>query len=239
MKYGTSRRMAALVVMLAALGACSRGPTPEQQAAARKAAMEASAQDALTTYRKMVDMKSYSLAVPLGEEIVSKYPGTKAAAEVKPQLDDLRAKAKAKATKERLQRLWVYQVAPMAGGTQSTAAISVSRPAALDLRLILRRHSDWGLSVFLYADGSQGFVCKGDCTVPVTFDDTTVKLKAYVPQGGRPALMFRDEKAFIAKMEKASIVHIKVDMKGTGERDLEFEVGGFDPSSWKPLPKKK
>ncbi len=230
-------RAATLMMVLSALAACSKGPTPAQQAAARKAAMEAKAKPALTAYHNMVARKNYQLAVPLGEEIVTKYPGTQAAAEVKPQLDDLRAKAEAKAEKQRLQRLWVYQVAPMDGGTQSTAAIDASQPAGLDVRLILRRHSAWGLSVFLYADGTTGFVCHGTCSVPATFDGKKVDLKAYVPKGGRPALMIRGEKAFIARMEKAKVVHFKVRMKATGLRDLKFEVGGFDPASWKPLKK--
>lgn len=238
MNVRSIRRIAAPMVLAAILCACSRGPTPEQQAAQRKAATEAQARQVLDSYDKMVQMKSYSLAVPLGEEILSKYPGTKAAATVKANLDQVRDKAQAKADAERLERLWVYQVAPMGGGTQSTAAIQVSKPPALDLRLILRRHTKWGLSVFLYADGSSGFVCKGRCSVPVQFDGDKTSFKAYVPQGGRPALMFTDEKSFIAHLEKAKILRIKVHMKGQGERDLEFEVGGFDPSSWKPLPKK-
>jgi hypothetical protein len=224
----------ALAVMLAA---CSQGPTPAQQAAAHKAANEARAQKVLTSYDKMIQMKSYSLAVPLGEEIVSKYPDTKAAAKVKTNLDKIRSQAAARTERLRLQRLWVYQVAPMGGGTQSTAAIDVGSPSGLDLRLILRRHSKWGLSVFLYADGSKGFVCKGRCTIPVRFDDKTVDFKAYVPPGSRPALMITHEKDFIAHLEKANKLHIKVHMKGQGERDLMFEVGGFDPSSWKPLKK--
>lgn len=230
-------RTAALMVALSALAACSKGPTPAQQAAARKAAMEAKAKPALTAYRNMVARKNYQLAVPLGEEIVTKYPGTRAAAEVKSQLDDVRGKADAQAEKQRLQRMWVYQVAPMDGGKQSTAAIDASQPPGANVRLILRRHTAWGLSVFLYADGTPGFVCHHTCTVPATFDGKKVDLKAYVPKGGRPALMFRGEKAFIARMEKARVVHIKVHMKATGLRDLEFEVGGFDPSSWQPLTK--
>ena len=231
-------RASALVVALALLGACSRGPTPEQQAAARKAAMEKQAQQDEATYDRMVAMKSYQLALPLGEQIVAKYPGTQAAAKIKAGLADVRARATAQADALRLKRLWVYQVAPMAGGTQSTAAIDASQPPDAGVRLILRRHSEWGLSVFLYADGSPGFDCYRTCKVPAQFDKHKVTLHAYVPKGGRPALMFRGEKAFIADMEKAKVVHLKVRMKALGERDLEFDVGGFDPSQWKPLKKK-
>ncbi|MDA3913473.1 hypothetical protein [Oleiagrimonas sp.] len=238
MHSSSLRRVAALMVLGAALGACSRGPTPQQQAAQHKAATEAQASKVLDSYHQMIKMDSYSLAVPLGEEILSKYPGTKAAAVVKANLDQIRAKAQAKAAALRLKRLWVYQVAPMGGGTQSTAAIQVSKPPALDMRLILRRHTQWGLSVFLYAEGSNGFICKGRCSVPVQFDEHKMHFKAYVPQGGRPALMFNHEKAFIAQLQKAKVLRIKVRMKGQGERDLMFEVGGFDPSSWKPLPGK-
>lgn len=237
MKSSKIVRATALLLAVALLGACSRGPTPAQQAAARKAAMEKQAQQALVTYKSMVAKKSYQLAVPLGEQIVNKYPGTQAAAEVQSKLGDLRAKADAQEKKQRLERLWVYQVAPMDGGTQSTAAIDASRPPNVGVRMVLRRHTAWGLSVFLYAENTPGFVCSGTCTVPATFDGKKVELKAYVPKGGRPALMFRGEKSFIAHMEKASVVHLKVRMKATGLRDLEFEVGGFHPDQWKPLKK--
>ena len=231
-------RLSALCMALALLGACSNGPTPEQQAAARKAAMEKQARQDEATYDRMVAMKSYQLALPLGEQIVAKYPGTQAAAKIKAGLDQVRAEANQQADTLRLKRLWVYQVAPMAGGTQSTAAIDASQPPDAGVRLILRRHSEWGLSVFLYADGSQGFDCHRICKVPAQFDDRKVTLHAYVPKGGRPALMFKDEKGFIADMEKARVVHLKVRMNALGERDLEFEVGGFDPAQWKPLKKK-
>jgi hypothetical protein len=230
-------RAVAVMLVLAVLGACSRGPTPEQKAAARKAAMEKQAQQALVTYHRMLARKNYQMAAPLGEEIVTKYPGTRAAAEVKPKLKGLLQKADAQEKKQRLERLWVYQVAPMDGGTQSTASIDASRPPGVGVRMVLRRHTAWGLSVFLYADGTPGFMCHRICTVPATFDDRKVDLKAYVPKGGRPALMIRGEKAFIADLEKASIVHLKVRMKATGLRDLKFEVGGFDASKWKPLKK--
>jgi len=231
-------RASALFVALAMLAACSRGPTPEQQAAARKAALEKQAQQEAVTYDQEVAMKSYQLALPLGQEIVAKYPGTQAAEKIKAGLADVRAKAMAQANALRLKRLWVYQVAPMAGGTQSTAAIDASQPPDAGVRLILRRHTEWGLSVFLYADGTPGFDCYRICKVPAQFDERKVTLHAYVPKGGRPALMFKDGKAFIADMEKAKLVHLKVRMKALGERDLEFEVGGFDPSQWKPLKKK-
>ncbi len=224
-----------LGLALATLAAC--GPSPEQQAAARKAALEAQAQPELQEWHKMVAAGNFQLAVPLGENIVTRYAGTQAAAEVRSTLADVRSKADAQANRLRLQRLWVYQVAPMAGGTQSTAAIDASKPTGLDMRLVLRRHSAWGLSVFLYADGSKGFDCHATCTVPAMFDDQAVSLKAYVPAGGRPALMFRDEKGFIARMEKSKVLRLKVRMPGSGERDLEFEVGGFAPAKWKPLEK--
>lgn len=230
-------RASVLALALVVLGACSNGPTPEQQAAARKSAMEKQASQDEATYDQMVANKHYQMALPLGEQIVSKYPGTKAAAKIKAGLDDVRTKADAQSNALRLKRLWVYQVAPMDGGTQSTAAITASKPPDSGIRLILRRHTAWGLSVFLYADGSQGFDCPRTCKVPARFDDRKVTLRAYVPKGGRPALMFRDEKGFIADLEKARVVHLQVRMNALGKRDLEFDVAGFDPSRWKPLKK--
>lgn len=237
--HGMNVTRAAFVILgVSLLAACSNGPTPEQRAAAHKAAMAAQAGQDKATFDKMVAMKSYQLALPLGEEIVSRYPGTPAAKAIQAQMPELRSKAATRANTLRLERLWVYQVAPMAGGTQSTAAINATSPPDAGVRLVLRRHTAWGLSVFLYADGTPGFDCRGTCTVPATFDGHPVDLKAYVPKGGRPALMFRHEKAFVAKLEKASVLHLKVRMKAMGLRDLEFEVAGFDPAKWKKLKQK-
>lgn len=228
-------RVLSVALLAAALAACQNSsPTPQQQAAARKAAAEAQAQQKLATYRKLVQMKSYDLAVPIGEAIEHDFPGTKAAAEVATNLDAVRKQGEELAEKTRLQRLWLYQVGPMEGGVQSTAAIMSSRPAGVNVRLVLRRHSKWGRSAFLYDTGGVGFVCKGRCNIPVHFDGHARTIKGYLPHGGEPALFIDDDKAFIEALEKARDIRMEIQLKGAGKRTLVYEVGGFDPDKWKP-----
>jgi hypothetical protein len=230
-------RLCLVVALGATTMACSPSPpppTPQQAAAARQAAQEAQAQQKLAMYRKLLAMKNYALAAPIGDEIVSGYPKTKAAAEVGKTLPGIKASRAAAAEKARLERLWLYQVGPQSGGTQSTAAIANSRPSNVHVRLILRRHSDWGDSAYLY--GGTGFACKGQCKLPVRFDQARRTLTAYLPKGGEPAMFIKDDKGFIAAMEKAKTVSIDVQLKDQGKQTLVFEVAAFDPAKWKKLP---
>ncbi|HET7359088.1 MAG TPA: hypothetical protein VFJ04_02975 [Rhodanobacteraceae bacterium] len=208
-------------------------PTPQQAAAAKQAAQEAQAQHKLVMYRKLLQMKNYPLAVSIGDEIVSGYPQTRAAAEVGKTLPGIKASSAAAAEKARLQRLWIYQVGPQSGGIQSTAAIANSTPSNVHVRLILRRHSAWGDSAYLY--GGTGFVCKGQCDLPVRFDGARRILKAYLPKGGEPAMFIKDDTGFIAAMRKAKKVNIDVVLKDGGKQTLLFEVAAFDPTRWKKL----
>jgi hypothetical protein len=124
----------------------------------------------------------------------------------------------------------------MEGGTQSTAAIYSSEPSGNDaVRLVLRRHSDWGQSVFLFGSG-KGFVCKGNCLIPATFDGKPRKLRAYRPDGGEPAVFIRDDKAFIDALEKAKKITMDVVLQdGDKHETLTYEVAGFDPSKWQKV----
>jgi hypothetical protein len=124
-------------------------------------------------------------------------------------------------------------VAPMAGGTQSTATIENSQPAGGDrVRLVLRRHTSWGQSAFLYGS-KPGFVCRGNCTIATTVDGKPVRIKAFAPSTGEPALMIRDDQAFIAMLSKAKKIGMDVTLvDGEKKQTLVYEVGGFDPAKW-------
>ncbi|MGP1664615.1 MAG: hypothetical protein ACTS5I_01610, partial [Rhodanobacter sp.] len=127
-------------------------------------------------------------------------------------------------------------VSPMRGGTQSTASIESSQPSGHDrVRLVLRRHSSWGQSAFLYGS-KPGFVCRGNCTLAVTVDDRVVRIKAFAPPTGEPALMFRDDKGFIAMLQKAKKISIAVTLiEGEKKLALVYEVASFDPAKWMPV----
>ncbi|HJT98505.1 MAG TPA: hypothetical protein VJ696_09340 [Rhodanobacteraceae bacterium] len=232
----------AFVVAAALLAACSdKSSTPPPQAGApQQPAANPQAAKSLAMYRELLKSSSYELAGPIGQEIVANYPGTPEANEVNQTLADTVAKGTAIAGRRRLEKLWIYQTGTESGGEQSTASIYASQPATPDrVRLILRRHSQWGESVYLFGSG-KGFDCGKACTIPTRFDDDPPqKLKAYSPATGEPAVFITDDHAFIAKMAKAQKVSFDVGIKGKGPATLVFETGGYDAAKFAPLAKPK
>jgi hypothetical protein len=233
-----TRNLAAALLLAVLIAACAPpGPTPEEQAAAAAAAVEAQANKALELYRTLIKEESWELAAPIGQEIVDKYPGSAAAGEVATTLSDARTKGEAITARRRLQQLWIYQSGEESGGQQNVASIySSDAVASARVRLVLRRHTDWGQSVYLFGSG-KGFECRGNCSLDARIDGKPAKINAYLPATGEPALFIRDDKAFLATMQAARRIELDVRENGKAPRTLVFEVGGFDASRW-PVPEK-
>ncbi|MBN8728357.1 MAG: hypothetical protein J0H15_11745 [Xanthomonadales bacterium] len=239
MRVSESIRLALVALLMLPLAACSPSPPPPNEAAAPAAAAAQGTKE-LELYRTLREQGSWELAAPIGKEIVERFPGSAAATEVAQTLEETSAKAVAATRQRRMERLWSYQSGKESGGDQVTASIySEDRNAAERVRLVLRRHSDWGQSAYLFGSG-KGFVCRGTCSIEARFDDAPArKLKAYLPETGEPALFISDDKAFIGQMEKAEVLRLEVEEKDRGKRTLTFEVGGFDAAKFPPLAKKK
>jgi len=237
-------RTSLLLVLSAAvlLAACSeKSATPTAPPTAPAASVDnAQATKSVEMYRQLLESKSYELAAPIGQEIVTKYPDTPAAKEVQETLADTAAKATAITSRRRLERLWSYQTGKESGGDQSTASIYDSKTSNPDhVRLVLRRHSAWGQSAYLFSDG-KGFECGKGCTISARFDDEPPqRLKAHLPDTGEPAMFITDDRGFIAKMAKAQKVTMDVVLKNKGNQTLVFEVGGYDPEKFASVVKKK
>lgn len=232
-------RLIAPLLAAAVLAACSSPPDPAPAASTATSRADEAAKK-LQTYQQLLKLHNDGPAVQLGHEIVDTYPDTPAAAEVKKTLAGLESAYKEASEKARLSALWLYQTSPMQGGTQSTATLTSTRPSGEEsVRLILRRHTAWGQSVFLYATAGKGFVCKGDCTLKATFDGKAKTIKAFRPPTGEPALLFRNDAAFLKDLGKTRRLTIDVVTVSRGETTLTFEAGGFDNDKWTPLPKKK
>jgi hypothetical protein len=234
--------MTAATCGLLALAACSQqDQNAPSQADAAKAQAQAEAEQAnseLQTYRQAVQTKNDEAASQLGEDIVQHFPNTAAAKEVQQTLPQIEQRWKETSEKRRLAALWTYQVAPMEGGTQSTASLFTTRPSGdRAVRLVLRRHTKWGESVFLFGNG-HGFVCKGNCVLQAQFDGKPHPIHAFLPTTGEPAIFIRDDKPFIDAMEKTKRIVIDVEMQDGGKQELVFETGGYDPSKWTELGKK-
>jgi hypothetical protein len=234
------RLIAATVSVCAAVAVCGcspQAPTPAEQRAATDAG---SAKANLDTYRQLLRIHNDEMAVTMGKDIVKRFPDSPAAHEVQQTLPEIEKRYTQTREKNRLAALWVYQLAPMAGGTQSTASIRNSEPTGGEpVQLVLRRHTQWGQSVFLYGSG-HGFVCRGTCALPVNVDGKAMRIKAFAPSTGEPALMIRDDKAFLAMLAKAHKIGIDVTLvDGEKKQTLVYEVGGFDPAKWSALPGRK
>jgi len=238
------RQSIPLILSAAMLAACSGGSSPPPSsapAAPPVAANEAQAAKEAALYEQMRESGSWDVALTLGNEVVTKFAGTQAAAQVQQTLGDVRAKGEAQANQKRLARLWIYTATPEAGGTQYAAAIA-SRNAlggSAKVRLVLRQHPKWGQSVYLLLDAAKFDCHKGCATLPVSFDGAPAqRMKATVPPTGEPALFIDDDKAFIARLEKSQTVAVTATIKDLGEKTMEFEVGGYDPAKLPQKPKK-
>ena len=235
--------LALAVLLIAGISACS---SPDQAAApsadavaAAKAQREAKAEQHYAMYEQMLKADNAELALPLGDELLRMYPDSAAAARLRPTIEALRDKASAEGDSRRMARLWSYQISPMAGGTQSTATIYSNEDLGAEkVRLVFRRHTEWGQSVFLY--GSEpGFTCAKNCRVTMTFDDKPpITLEGSIPPTGEPAIFIEEDRKFIALVEKAKSVAIEVTVKGKPAATLHFDVGGYDGKKFEPLPKK-
>jgi hypothetical protein len=221
-----------------ALAGCN-SQDQDQAAAPAATAQNDDAARKLDTYRQLLRIHNDEMTVTMGHDILDRYPDSAAAKEVRQTLPDIEKRWKTESEKRRLDALWSYQVSPMQGGTQSTATVYSSRPSGNDrVRLVLRRHTEWGQNAFLYG-GGHGFVCRGNCTLHASFDGKEHGIKAFAPSTGEPALMIRDDKDFIARLAKAKKISIDVTLvDGEKKETLVYEVGGYDPAKWKALPKK-
>jgi len=235
-------RSASLVLLAVVTTGCSSSAPPAAAVSApatAAAAGNAKAAQELTLYDQMRASQSWDLATSLGEEIVGKYPSSPAAVTVRQTLDEVRAKGTAQRESRRLGRLWAYAASPEAGATQYTAAVESKEPlkaasggkSGERIRLVLRQHPQWGQSVYLLLDNATFDCSKGCATLPVRFDDAVPqRMKATIPPTGEPALFIDDDKAFIAKMQKAKSVSIDATIKGEGAKTFVFETGGYDAS---------
>ncbi len=229
MKSAPSRYAVMACCVAALLAGCSQqSGAPAPDAAQQQAQSQSTdATRNLDTYRQLLRIHNDEMAVTMGKDIVKRFPDSAAAKEVQQTLPEIEKRYTEASEKNRLAGLWLYQVSPMAGGTQSTATIVNNR-----VQLVLRRHTSWGQSVFLYGS-KPGFVCRGNCAIAGTVDGKPVHIMAFAPSTGEPALMIRDDKAFIAMLQKAKKITLDVTLAdGEKKQTLTYEVGGFDPAKW-------
>lgn len=229
----------ALVGVLALLLAgCDRGPRapdPAQQA-------EDAATEGAQLYAQLRELGRLEQAEFAGRTVLEKYPDSAAAAEVRQTYDALHAELEGQRAARRLAELWVYHAMPEEGGMVRTATIhrsgdDTSTAVADDaesLRMVLRRHPEWGQSVYLLV-GNGDFDCaETGCSVAIAFDqgEATDWEATVSHEGPLPALFIEDDAAFIDALDAAGWVGIEAPLSVAPARPLRFEVAGFDRARW-------
>jgi hypothetical protein len=225
-----------------ALAGCDNSAKLEAEKQARHArAAEAKASERLASLKQLRNSGREDLALNLAEDIVKSFPGTAAAKEVAPLLDEMRAKVSSDAEYRRLAALWVYHSGEDAdaGGMVRSAYLYSSNTLgeaepgkeAPKARLVLRRHPQWGDDVYLLTDKGK-YACGNPCTVSAQFDDApATDYPASLPQTGEPAMFVEDFRTFVTPLPNAQRVRFSVTLDDGSTHTPEFEVAGYDETT--------
>lgn len=235
------RRSLPLSMFCLLLSACGPG-APPPPAPTQAQLQAAQAAEKLKMYEQLRAADKIDLAAEIGNDIVTRFAGTPAAAEVARTLPELQQRAKAGAEARRLERLWTYQETTDGKGKQYHASIYAKGSPATEgpqrVTLFIRNHPEWGQSTYLMRDES-GFVCARDCTLTLRFDDgKPERWAATIPPTGEPAIFIDKNEALIARLRKSQRLSIDTEWKDEGKKTLEFEVGGLQAAKLPPAKKK-
>jgi hypothetical protein len=236
-----------LALMLAlVLGGCSgAGESGGEAAGETSAAEQAAASALLDSYESARVGGNFEVAESLADQLRDKYPDSRAAARLGPELEQVRSGAAAARAQRRLRDLWEYQALAVGKGVQRSASI-YSRTVPVeegevaptpDAQLVLRDHPSWGRSAYLLLAQSR-FTCGKPCRMQIRFDQQPARQFAgkQADSGKGPALFIEDEADFINALAKAGEIRIQLP-KGSGSiTSLVFETGGYQPQSFEKPP---
>jgi len=231
------RLSTAVIAMVIALGACTPAEDPQVAAAAKSTASEQAAAEAATQFEAEYAKQNWELARAHGDVLAAQYPDSQAAARIKPQYEEARAKAEAARELRRTAGLWAYQTEAAKGGNQLSAAIYAKERIDVDgsgpkaVRLIFRDHPEWGRSSYLTLEAGD-FDCYGGCKVKVQVDGGAARaMAASRPKTDEAIAMFiEDERALWRLAKDAKVLAIEFPVKAGGTRTAVFEVGGLEPA---------
>ncbi|HEX2594898.1 MAG TPA: hypothetical protein VHL61_00370 [Luteimonas sp.] len=234
--------LASALLVAVALAGCNRQQQRAEQAAAQAAATEDAAKRGESAFDDAVAKANWPLAKAQADVLMQNYPQSQAAARVRAQYDDVKARAEAEREQARTAALWTYNRVAVAGkgkagGTQLSASIyakddvDVDGSGAKPVQLIFRDHPAWGRSAYLVLQAGD-FNCYGGCKLKVRVDDAPAKTMA----GSRPktdeaiAMFIEDERRLWRMTKDAKQLSIEFPVKAGGTRTAVFEVGGLDRS---------
>lgn len=235
---GRKGRFALTALLAMALCACDPGPSADELQAMKAARAEAAAQQQVDNFRQLKSAGRSDLALNLAEHLLATHPNSKAAASVRGEIDALRAEVNATRETARLAALWVYHdgESEEAGGRVRSAYIFSKSPIgpaqagkeAPRARMVLRRHPEWGDSVYLLSERGP-FTCGTPCELTLRFDDDPARtVGGEIPSTGEHAIFVEDFAYFATHLADAGMVSIDVTLQDGGAQTVQFEVGGYD-----------
>lgn len=229
-------RILVVLGLLLSLLACSGQSKTEQ---ANRERYERFAAQQLSQYRATLAMGREDLALNFAEDLLNRFPGSAAAKEVEAEIGALRGKAQAQQDKQRLEGLWTYHAVPHESGegTVYTAFLysegaSGNSPAAEDeprLRMVIRRHPEWGESVYLLSDAG-AYACGEPCPMRIAFDEGEWIDASGTPadSGSAPALFIeRDFSSLLGDFRSTRRFRVEIPL-ADGSREFGFEIDGLD-----------
>ena len=228
---------AVFAVAITMLGACAPAEDPQVAAAAKARAGEQAAAEAAKQFDAEYARQNWELARAHGDVLLAQHPDSQAAARIRPDWEQAKAKAEAARELRRTTGLWAYQTEAAKGGSQLSAAIyardhvDVDGSGAKPVRLIFRDHPEWGRSSYLTLEAGD-FDCYAGCKVKVSVDDGAARpMAASRPKTDEAIAMFiEDERALWRLAKGAKVLAVEFPVKAGGSRTAVFEVGGLDPS---------
>lgn len=234
-----SARAIVTIVMVAfafAVSGCNDQAQLEasQHAETVRLEQDTAAAELARNYGQARTAEQWDIALAYANQLQHLAPNSVPMREVQATLADTGIHADEVRDRRRLAALWAYNIEPINYGNDGVVVSaylysdSKADPAgAARVRLVLRRHPQWGRSVYLVLDQGE-FDCVPGCKVSIRFDDQPQRdFTATKSKQNRSALFIDDEAAIRAALEKVRVIIINV-IVGGAPRMLRFEVGGFD-----------
>ncbi len=227
-------RACLILALPALLAACDDGERQRVAAEAAAARQESMAAELLRQLEASERDGRPDLARAFAEDLVLRFPQTAAGKSAATRIEALRTAADAEAEARRLRGLWTYHDVeePKSGGRVRTAYLhGVPASEGLPpLRLVLRRHPEWGQSAYVLVNGGD-FACRSDdCRATLIVDDAAPRaVHVSRAQGADPPALFIEKDAeFLAALDAAKTLSLVMPLADGREARYAFEVGGFE-----------
>lgn len=226
----------ALSACLLALAGCDRPAAPPTPSA--PAFDEAALQADLQKLAAAEQAARPEAVLLYTREIAERYAGHPEALQIAKRIPMLELQVEQAREAERLAGLWTYHAVPAGDGTQYSAYIYGHSAAAEapELRLVLRRHPEWGQNSYLLLGDGAVFACTGTCELKLGFDGAAPAAveASRAEDADPPAVFIEDDKQLFAGVEGGETLLISLPLADGRTFDYRFELGGYEPGRMEP-----